>query len=337
MATDTESAEELGSAAVADISAFVARRFREEHLYHFIRSRDELLRLERPDDSETIRLLRSQYLRSLEKTWDSVLQTLRTELPKALDQLFSNFKPEFRGSVNNSGLAQEPTTLTVRTTAVDKDIDDKREISIGERDSVFDSADEAYKKRALDPEMPTTTSPEKKTGGHLGLVVSDFLKTPGYKAPIKRSTSLYKVEDEECIFSRSGYQGVYVLRCDIGRCKMKFGRNGPTIFTSHPFRDRLALDHFDGEVHHINSESEIFWRFAIRGMLFPRPNHNQHRAIAKGQAVMDADTERNLEKKDPGVGVANSDDVSLRPTNPQKSSNKGKGKEPERPYNLYVQ
>lgn len=81
---------------------------------------------------------------------------------------------------------------------MDKDIDDKREISIGERDSVFDSADEAYKKRALDPEMPTTTSPEKKTGGHLGLVVSGsavlilpanwyqiFSRPPGTRRPLR--------------------------------------------------------------------------------------------------------------------------------------------------------
>lgn len=187
MATDVESVEELGSAAVADISAFVARRLREEHLYHFIRSRDELLRLERPDDSEIDRLLRSQYLRSLEKTWDGVLQTLRAELPKALDQLFSNFKPEFKGPVEASRLAHEPITswslppesiealdvsvaagpsrsptLAPIITGGEIEKNTKPEIFIDERDSVFDSADETSKKRAFDPEASTTTPPKKK-------------------------------------------------------------------------------------------------------------------------------------------------------------------------------
>lgn len=187
MATDAESIEELGSAAVADISAFVARRLREEHLYHFIRSRDELLRPARPDDPETIRLLRSQYLRSLEKTWDGVLQILRTELPKALDQLLSNFKPEFQGSVDPSGLAHESITslsplpelveipdlsmaagpsrsptLALRNTAVDKEKDVKMERSIEGRDSVFDSSDDTSKKRARDPDVLMAAAPKKK-------------------------------------------------------------------------------------------------------------------------------------------------------------------------------
>lgn len=180
----------------------------------------------------------------------------------------------------------------------------------------------------------------------------------------------YQVKDEECIFSRAGYQGVYVLRCDIGRCKKKLGREGPTIFTSHPFKDRLALDHFEGEVHQINYESDIFRRFAIRGMPLPHllidvinlaPSltakqswtqllnvssrlasigYSPNTPLSKcrmTESSTDFSALGNLEKKDAddsGVGNRNGDDETLRPTNTQQSSDKGK--KPERPYNLYV-
>lgn len=96
MAIDGDPAGGLEAAAVADIEMLVAKRLREEHLQHFLRTRDELLRLQRPDDSETIRLLRRRQLHTLKEAWDGVLRALRSELPGALDQLFASLEPEFQ-------------------------------------------------------------------------------------------------------------------------------------------------------------------------------------------------------------------------------------------------
>lgn len=95
MTSDVESAETV-DVIVADIKTIVARRLREEHLDSFVHTRNNLLRLERSSGHETERLLHRQHVRSVDKTWNRVLQTLRSELPNTLDQLISNLQPEFQ-------------------------------------------------------------------------------------------------------------------------------------------------------------------------------------------------------------------------------------------------
>ncbi|KAK5637087.1 hypothetical protein RRF57_012799 [Xylaria bambusicola] len=112
MSTDAGSTKGLEDFVVVDINATVLKRLREEHLYYFIRSRDELLRLERSDDSETTRLLRRQSLRVLEKTWRNVLRTLRSELPKKLDELLSKLQPEFQAKGGSPRCSRGSTPST---------------------------------------------------------------------------------------------------------------------------------------------------------------------------------------------------------------------------------
>ncbi|KAI1171208.1 hypothetical protein F4777DRAFT_566263 [Nemania sp. FL0916] len=286
MTLDIESIEELGPKVVADIGAWVTSRLREEHLYQFIRSRDEILRLERPDDSETIRILRSQYLKSLEKAWNGVLQALRRDLPTTLDQLLENFKPEFQGT---SGLSARPndddpfdfpsaSTNVPRAPVITSPNSRSRSPSIltdletairrnaqftaaAERaDSEFGSADERPKKRTLRSEEPTIESPRKKAKRRPKIQTGPR----GSRAPIKRSILLANVADDECIFSFEDYMGVYVLRCSQAGCKKTLSLDGPLTFKSHPFKDGLALKHFGGKGHHMDSEAQIFRKFATR-------------------------------------------------------------------------
>ncbi|KAI1118001.1 hypothetical protein F5Y14DRAFT_464073 [Nemania sp. NC0429] len=350
MEADVECVAEIGSAAVADIKAFVEKRLREELLYHFICNRDELQRPTRRDDPKTIRLLRAQHLRNLEKTWDGVIQVLRTELPKALDEIFTNSKPDFKDpgdpidvsipsqslfpksiEVSGAPMAVDPPTLTSRITAMNSRKDANPEIVIDESDTtseLSDLSDNAFTKRAPgpDPEMPLTSPPKKKAK----TTSRPPVNTPGLKVPNRKTTDLSQVNEEECIFSRPPFDGLYILRCNYPSCRKHLGRDGPTIFTSHPFRDGLAVDHFDGEVHQLESEAEIFKRFSRR--------------------VTDAVNECNLDKQDSydlgidnggggggsgsGSGSGNSLALALGPANHQKSSDKSK--EPKRPYNLHM-
>ncbi|TGJ78257.1 hypothetical protein E0Z10_g10508 [Xylaria hypoxylon] len=355
MSIDADSVEGLGDVVVADINALVARRLREEHLYHFIRSRDELLRLERSDDSETIRLLRRQYLRGLEQTWRAVLQTLRSELPKTLDQLFSKLQPEFQTAGGSPSLSRDNTPVNLPSTSaktsrplrthtpepmpsqasdasgINSPIARNRERSpaptpdttvfmkdeelgtgIGAEPLELDSPNKPSEKRALTPEE-TITSPKKKPRR----TAQTNFKAPGYSGykPIKKNMFLSEVEKEECIFSHSGYLGFYVLRCNLLKCRKELGQDEGTIFKSHPFNDRLALEHFGEGCHDIDSEPGIFRKFAIR--------------------IIDAESERNVDKKDSQMSDGNlsGEDLTPKPTGTQAS--KDKGKKPERPYNLY--
>ncbi|KAI0876301.1 hypothetical protein GGS24DRAFT_452079 [Hypoxylon argillaceum] len=326
MAVIIDSVEELGPRVVADISALVARRLREEYLYHFLRHRDDLLRLERSDDSEFSRLLRSQNLHSLEKTWDSVLETLRSDLPKTLDQLFSNFKPEFQTGGLPSALDVTPNPSTsgpmeipavpiptkaakkpwTRSTFVLGQDKERSNTDIDSRDSVSEHIDKPSRKRGLDLEEAVVRHPKKRA--------KRKSQTPGHKLTIKRSILLDEAKNGECIFSYNGYSGLYVLRCKQSQCKRVLKQEGPTIFKSHPFKDGLALDHFRNQPHYMHSEPEIFHKFAIQ--------------------VTAADAERNTEKKDdsrPG-SIVLGEDPPMPATSPPKS--RDKGKKPETPYRL---
>lgn len=100
---------------------------------------------------------------------------------------------------------------------------------------------------------------------------------------------LQDVKEGECIFSSDDYFGVYILRCNLVKCKKRLKQDGPIIFTSHPFRDGLALEHFAGEGHNIDSEADIFHKFAIRGRLFL---YSPLDPFTKVRTVTDASTER---------------------------------------------
>ncbi|KAI0553652.1 hypothetical protein F4679DRAFT_430962 [Xylaria curta] len=351
MGNDVESLEGVGAVIMADIKTIVAERLREEYLHRFIRLRNVLLLSDRPDDSETMRLLSQPYVRDLEKKWDSTLQTLRSELPTTLDKLFSSLQPEFQEAagfptsplnlassplpvaketqhVENytfepiptqaAGVSMKasPTTNRARSVTVAPSTTNIKEAekpsTINEAEnSVLDLADEPSNKRALDPEEPAITPISKKSK-----------KTPqtqngstGFRMPIKKSMDIRDVKEGECVFNFDNYFGVYVLRCSLVKCKKKLKQDGPIIFTSHPFRDGLAFNHFDGDSHNIESEEEIFRRFAIR--------------------VLGTSTERNTEKKGDSVFDSSSSEVDLpsKPLSPKKS--RDKGKKPERSYNLY--
>ncbi|KAI1747954.1 hypothetical protein F4782DRAFT_391614 [Xylaria castorea] len=352
MASDVECLEGVGAVIMADIKTIIAERLREEYLHPFIRLRNVLLLSDRPDDSKTMRLLSQPYIRDLEKKWDSTLQALRNELPKTLDQLFSKLQPEFHEaagfpvsplnltstplpastetrSVGNYTFEPIPTTAAGVSVKTSPTVNRARSVTLAPNStvvkeaknsstaievetSVFDSADEPSNKRALDPEEPAITPISKKSK-----------KTPqthngstGFRMPIKKSIDIRDVKAGECIFSFDNYFGVYVLRCTLVKCKKRLKQDGPIIFTSHPFRDGLASDHFDGEGHHsIKSEVEIFRKFATR--------------------VLGTSTERNTEKKGDSVFDSSCSelDLVLPPVSPKKS--RDKGKRPERPYNLY--
>ncbi|KAI1422868.1 hypothetical protein F5Y12DRAFT_574628 [Xylaria sp. FL1777] len=351
MFTDAESVAGLGDFVVADINALIAKRLREEHLYHFIRSRDDLLRLERNDDSDTIRLLRHQSLRVLEKTWASVLQTLRSELPRTLDHLFSKLQPEFRIAGDSPSRSRDITPLTPLDASVEvprllataytprpmpaqepeasgadspvlgnknRDLFAPDIASVAKTEELSTAteveppADKPSEKRPLSPQDLEITSPKKKAKRTPRTETTLY---SGYK-PIKKNMFLCEVEAQECIFSFSGRLGFYVLRCNQLKCRKGLGQDEGTIFTSHPFKDGLALDHFAKEWHDINSEEEIFRKFAIR--------------------VIDAESERNVDKRDntqTSDDNLSSENLTPRPTAPQGS--RAKGKQPERPYNLY--
>ncbi|TRX97575.1 hypothetical protein FHL15_001330 [Xylaria flabelliformis] len=349
MGNNVESPEGVGAVIMADIKTMVAERLREEYLTRFIRLRNVLLLSDRPDGSKTMRLLSQPYVRDLEKKWDSTLQTLRSELPMTLDKLFNSLQPEFQEaagfpaspldlasspppvsketrhvknhtfepiqfqvagvSVNTSPATNRARSVTVApsTTAV-KEAEKPSAVNKAEN-PVSDLADEPSKKRTLDSEEPEITPFSKKSK-----------KTPqtqngstGFRMPIKKCMDIQEVKEGECVFSFDNYYGVYVLRCSLVKCKKRLKQDGPIIFTSHPFRDGLAFDHFDGDGHNIESEEEIFRRFAIRG----------------------TSTERNTEKKGDSVFDSSSSEADLpsQPLSPTKS--RDKGKKPERSYNLH--
>ncbi|RYC54418.1 hypothetical protein CHU98_g11793 [Xylaria longipes] len=344
MASDVESVEAVESAIVADIRTLVTRRLREEHLQDFVRTRNELLQLERSDAPETMRLLRRQNLRVLEKTWDRVLQALRNELPNMLDQIFSNLQPEFQEtaglsasllgststtqpvsvetpsatnytfepmpapasgvSVTTSPTANRACSVTFAPNTTVFEEAEEPSTSIEAETPVLDSTNEPSNKRALDPEEPAITSISKKAKKtpqtHDG--------SPSFRIPIRKSIDLSEVKAGECVFSYDNYFGVYVLRCNLVKCKKRLKQDGPIIFNSHPFREGLAFDHFDGEGHNLDSEEEIFRKFASRG---------------------------NTEKKHDSVfdSSCSEVDLALPPVSPKKS--RDKGKRPERPFMMY--
>ncbi|KAI0470292.1 hypothetical protein F4859DRAFT_486320 [Xylaria cf. heliscus] len=304
MASDAEFIEGVGAVIVADIKTMVAKRLREEYLHKFVRLRNELLQLDRPDDSETMRLLRRPYLQDVEKQWDRALQTLRSELPTALDQLFRDLQSEFqeatglpvssaeprttalpvstetRGAINRTpepksapalGVSKttSPTSnrarsVTLAPNAAVVEEGEAQSTAIERSTPVLDSTNERSNKRVLDPEEPDLTIISKKAKK----TPQTHNKTTSFRFPIKRSLLLRDVKEGECIFSHDGYSGVYILRCSLVKCKKRLKQDGPITFTSHPFRDGLAFEHFDGEGHSIESEEEIFRRFAIRGASF---------------------------------------------------------------------
>ncbi|KAI1132458.1 hypothetical protein F5Y10DRAFT_231194 [Nemania abortiva] len=326
MVTDDASAEGFGATVIADISALVARRLREKHLYSFICSRDALLRLQRPSDPEAIQQFHVRSLRDLEETWHSELQILRSELPKALDQVFDNLKPEFQAMGRSSSPENDtPTTMLpelteapvastsinptpkirIRPSLLSIKEDERPDPEIKSVDNMPKSVDKHSNKRPSGLISPATSQPQKKTK-----------KT--YESPIKKTIYGYDLDDEESIFTYGGYSGVYVLRCNQVQCKKRLYQDGPTIFRSHPFENNVALDHFGGAPHKMDSEPEIFRKFAIR--------------------VLDADSDRNYKKTNapkPGSSLLDGDLASQpasQPTSPSKA--KDKGKKPEWPYNL---
>ncbi|KAI1352974.1 hypothetical protein F5Y01DRAFT_278323 [Xylaria sp. FL0043] len=360
MSFNAESAAGLGDFVVADISALVARRLREEHLCQFNRTRDDLLRLERNDDSETSRLLRHQSLRNLEKTWASVLQTLRSELPRTLDELFNELQPEFRIEKDPPSRTRDVTPLSPSSASIEtpkpfsranaptpsREADafmpgspildsGARARSVTFAPAVFapakteeptsaieteapvidmiDSAEKSSEKRPLAAEEPETILPKKRAKR----TPQTNFKTPGPWKPIKKNMFLCEVEEQECIFSYPGHTGFYVLRCNLLKCRKGLGQDEGTVFTSHPFKDGLALEHFAEEWHMMDSEAEIFRKFAIR--------------------VIDAERERNVDKsantQTSDINASVEDQSSRPPSSPRL---KAKDKKPERPYSLFV-
>ncbi|KAI0817239.1 hypothetical protein GGR55DRAFT_9064 [Xylaria sp. FL0064] len=360
MSFNSESAAGLGDFVLADISALVARRLREEHLCQFNRTRDDLLQLERNGDSKTSRLLRHQSLRNLEKTWASVLQTLRSDLPRTLDQLFSELQPEFQIERVPPSRSRDITPLSPSSTSIeipklfaranaptpsreaDASMPGSPVLDSGARGrsvtfapavfalakkeepstaieteapavDLIDSAEKSSEKRPLAAEERENTLPKKRAKR----TPQTNFKTPGPWKPIKRNMYLCEVEEQECIFSYSGHTGFYVLRCNQLKCRKGLGQDEGTVFTSHPFKDRLALEHFAEEWHMIDSEAEIFRKFAIR--------------------VIDAESERNVDKRDntqtSDVNISVEDTPPRPPPSPR---SKAKGKKPERPYSLFV-
>ncbi|KAI0459250.1 hypothetical protein F5B21DRAFT_525991 [Xylaria acuta] len=351
MANDIESVEGVGAIIVADVQNIVARRLREKYLHDFIRVRNELLLLDRPNDTETMRLLRRPCIRELEKRWDGALQTLRSELPKTLDQLFTNLQPEFQEaaglpvspldptaaplpvsteirnvtdytfepipakaagvSVTTSPTVNRARSITLAPNTAAFEEDEAQSTAIEAENPVFDSTDEPSNKRALDPEEAEITCISKKAKK----TPQTHNRTPRFKIPIKRSMYFQDVKQGECIFSSDGYSGVYILRCNLVKCKKRLKQDGPIIFTSHPFRNGLALDHFNGDGHSIDSEAEIFRKFAVR--------------------ITDTSAERNTEKDHDSVFDSSCSEVDLASPSASPKKSRDKGKRPERPYNMY--
>ncbi|KAI0972743.1 hypothetical protein F4678DRAFT_50672 [Xylaria arbuscula] len=352
MSLDSKAVKGLGDFVLADIKALVARRLHEEHLYQFIRARDDLLRPARSDDSETIRLLRDQSLRGLEKTWGSMLQTLRSELPGTLDQLFSKLQPEFRVGGGSPLRSREHTPLTPASastevqrllaraytpgppsaleTGVSAGLDSTRGRSVTFAPDIISITESEEPTPSIELDNPVIDSvkkePEKRPLPAEELEITSPKKRakkttqfnvnpligPSWK-PIKKNMFFCEVEEQECVFSYSGHTGFYVLRCNQLRCRKGLGQDEGTVFTSHPFRDGTALGHFAKEWHEIKSEAEIFRRFAIR--------------------VIDAKSERNIDKRDNTRTVSDSHHSGEDRT-PRQPKARSKGKKPERPYNL---
>ncbi|KAJ8132559.1 hypothetical protein O1611_g1066 [Lasiodiplodia mahajangana] len=328
--------EQLGGTIVADINALVAKTLLDKYLSDFIHWRDRLLQEARPDDPETVVILRAGSLSNMQTTWDVVLQTVRSELPKTLDQLLSDLKPKFQGTRRPpspyDGLPTLPPPVVTEAPGVPQTTKAPTKIHLlpsssstqeGERlntvtepvASFADTAEDLYRnrKRALDP-TESTAGPSKLKAKRTR---QTHPGAPRHKELSKGKTiKPHELMDGEYIFGYDGYSGDYVLRCSQNQCRKLLYQEGPTTFNSDPFKDGLALEHFGGRPHNMHSEPEIFHKFALR--------------------VVAEETSGNSRKKDdptPDDSLFVGDDPAPQQTSPEKP--KDKGKKPERPYSPY--
>ncbi|KAI0200336.1 hypothetical protein F4808DRAFT_429471 [Astrocystis sublimbata] len=344
MVSDNQPSEGVGLSIVTDIEAIISTRLRNGQAPDLDRLKNAISLLDLPSDSNTIRLLRQTYLQDLKKKRNATLRSLRSELRITLDQLFNKLEadldeaadqsisPSILVSTAQSEMTMPPTAanssdpkpapasskpLTTTPTAdgVRSVISTKNTAMMGESgqtSTAFKAVNsEALQKRALDPEQSVTAPVSKKTK-----TAQTGSKTSSSELRPKSSKHFADVKEDECIFRYENFTGLYILRCNNAKCKRTLKQDGPVIFTSHPFRNGLALDHFDGQPHNIDSEEVVFRRFAFR--------------------IVDAANERNTEERldiDLIFDSSCSDsDMSSIPARPNKS--KDKGKRPDTQYDL---
>ncbi|KAI8632206.1 hypothetical protein F5Y19DRAFT_419934 [Xylariaceae sp. FL1651] len=355
--SDADPSEGLGARAMVELNNVIGCTLREKYLDPLNRQRDDLLRPQYPDDSGTTRYLRAKQLRVVEETWDSLIRTLQSELPRMLDTLLNELQEEFRKAGNSTTRLQYTAPLTPPTTSKEltqttnqiidpirapasfmptRPIVNDREHSVTppifadiENDQepatiTCPGVTEAGSPVSHPPACPSMKRPSNSEEASSN-PKKKAKRTPqtrrpnANEAPTKEPVSLRdcQVDKGECIYRYGDHPGYYNLRCNASRCKNRLGRDEPIYFTSHPFRNGLAMEHFGGEGHAIKTEKEIFRKYARK--------------------VIDAKREYNVEKIK-GQGVPGSIIVPSKPNlaSPPKSPSisRDKGKQPERVINL---
>ncbi|KAJ3557353.1 hypothetical protein NPX13_g9944 [Xylaria arbuscula] len=208
-----------------------------------------------------------------------------------------------------------PSTRHNSTTAapefrVVKDIDELSPVVEAES-SIIDLTKRKTDKRPLASGGADSIAPRKKAKRTSQLDLKS-LGPSAYK-PIKKNIFLREIGEQECIFSYGDYAGFYVLRCNQVKCKKELSLSEATIFTSHPFWDALALQHFSEEWHGLTSEDEVFRKFAIR--------------------VIDADSERNTDNRNAQESEGDFTGEGLSYQKKGSLKKRAYGKWPERWYN----
>ncbi|ORY58736.1 uncharacterized protein BCR38DRAFT_489093 [Pseudomassariella vexata] len=110
---------------------------------------------------------------------------------------------------------------------------------------ILTSAAGTSKRRNNDPEASKESNKRVKTASK----------------PTTNPVQIIDVYRGECIFRYKDSSELYVLRCNLTKCKEK-GR--PLFFQADPFKYNRALNHFGGEVHNIKDPDEIWIRYARR-------------------------------------------------------------------------
>lgn len=136
------------------------------------------------------------------------------------------------------------------------------ETSFVSRASEAASVTEAGSPVATIPSASGTKRPAAIAGIHLPNEPSKRPKTT--ERVIKKSIRLGLTKKDEYIFTQKGYEGRYVYRCNLSKCKERLGKN-----TIHFTNSKKAWTHFVGEGHSISNKDKVFQRWAHLGEFQP--------------------------------------------------------------------
>ncbi|KAI1817756.1 hypothetical protein GGS20DRAFT_582256 [Poronia punctata] len=298
--------EALAAGAADTVAALARKGLRDEAFARVAAMRDAALPPGHPDGQQFTGGMQHIF----EGILDGVFRIIRDELPKTLDTLFDDLLQEFRGGgASVTPITPAPTSGPVAKPAlVDANAEPVYAPTTADRSQspVLGSVSGPHNKRASEQDEPCP-APKKRA--------KRTSQTTG-KVSIRKPIQLWAVRDDECIFRYKDCEGFFVLRCNFRKCKKDVRIDAPIVFTSYPFADGLASEHFKWAGHKVSlEESAIFDKFAI--------------------PVEGATAEQNLSKDHRGCR-AGSSSTSLfvsSPEIPQVSPNKGKA--PETPVNQH--